>query len=195
MARPSSFDRSKAVDAALKLFWRRGYLATSLPELLEAMGIARSSFYATIIDKRSLFIECLKLFGERTRKILLTAAQSSENLEAIRHFFDETVTNAPLHRVSCGCMMVNSILELTDVDTELRDLAQAKLDQIQNEFGILLGLAKAEGKLDHALSPDDLAEALMTLNVGVRVQSRKHADRARLKQSIDTTLTAFGIAA
>ena len=46
----------------MKLFWARGYLATSLPDLLEAMGIARSSFYATFGTKRELFIECLMLF-------------------------------------------------------------------------------------------------------------------------------------
>jgi hypothetical protein len=44
-------------------------------------------------------------------------------------------------------------------------------------------------------SPAELAETLMTLNLGIRVQCRKQVDRIRLQQSIDTSLTLFGIAA
>jgi TetR/AcrR family transcriptional regulator, transcriptional repressor for nem operon len=195
MARPPSFDRHKALDAALKLFWRQGYLVTSLPDLLAEMAIARSSFYATFSDKRSLFIECLDLFGDRTRQILLEADRGEQSLGAIRHFFDTTVTNAPPHRVSMGCMMVNSILELADVDPELKNLAQHKLDQIQDEFERLLINAQVSGEIDRSLDIAKLADALMTLNLGIRVQSRKHENRAHLKQSIDTSLAAFGIAA
>ena len=59
MARPPEFDRTKALEAAMKLFWIRGFTATSLPDLLEAMGIARSSFYASFRTKRDLFTEWL----------------------------------------------------------------------------------------------------------------------------------------
>ena len=195
MARPSSFDRHKALDAALKLFWRQGYLVTSLPDLLAEMAIARSSFYATFTDKRSLFIECLDLFGDRTRQILLDAGRGGESLGAIRHFFDATVTHAPPQRVSMGCMMVNSILELAAVDPELKDLAQHKLDQIQTEFERLLTNAQISGDIDRSLDTGQLADALMTFNLGIRVQSRKHENHAQLQQSIDTSLAAFGIAA
>ena len=64
MARPPEFDRRKTLEAAMKLFWVRGYTATSLPDLLEAMGIARSSFYASFHTKRKLFTECLELSGD-----------------------------------------------------------------------------------------------------------------------------------
>ena len=51
----------------MKLFWTRGFTATSLAELLEAMGIARSSFYASFHTWRELFMECLELSGDRTQ--------------------------------------------------------------------------------------------------------------------------------
>ena len=52
MARSREFDLEKATEAAMKLFWARGYMATSLPDLLETVGIARSRFYATFGTKR-----------------------------------------------------------------------------------------------------------------------------------------------
>ncbi|MEO1614160.1 MAG: helix-turn-helix domain-containing protein, partial [Pseudomonadota bacterium] len=54
----------------MSLFWRQGYQATSLADLLAAMEIGRSSFYAAFTDKRSLFIECLDLFSSRTIDLL-----------------------------------------------------------------------------------------------------------------------------
>ena len=54
MARPLEFNRSQATNQALVLFWRKGYQASSLADLLAAMGIARSSFYAAFTDKRTL---------------------------------------------------------------------------------------------------------------------------------------------
>ena len=75
MARSPGFDRTKVLEAAMILFWARGYTATSLPDLLDTMGIARSSFYASFRSKRELFIECLELFGrllriQKSRRIL-----------------------------------------------------------------------------------------------------------------------------
>ncbi len=195
MARHPSFDRDLAVDAALKLFWRRGYVATSMSELLDTMGVARSSFYATFSNKRQLFCECLELFGNRTLAILDAPEVCSNNLAVIRAFFDETVNEVPEHRISRGCMMVNSLLELADVDPELQILAQTKLDKIQDRFRHLLSNAQRADEITDAHCPDKLAEALMTLNLGIRVQCRKQVEQTRLVQSIDTSLTLFGIAA
>ena len=195
MPRQPEFTREHAVDAALKLFWRRGYTATSLPELLQAMGIARSSFYGSFSDKRSLYIECLELFGDRTRAILTDVAGSGDGLAAITAFFDATVLDVPNHRLTRGCMMVNTVLELADVDPELQALGRRKLDQVQEEFERLLQNAIDRGDLNIKPTASELAEVLMTLNLGLRVQSRKQPDRAKLNQTINTSLAMIGLAA
>ena len=78
------------MDKALVLFWRKGYQAASLSDLLLAMEIGRSSFYATFSDKRSLFIECLDLFGTRTRDFLVRTRNEEPPLDALRRFFEYT---------------------------------------------------------------------------------------------------------
>jgi AcrR family transcriptional regulator len=52
MARHIEFDGSRAVNRALALYWRKGCQATSLADLVAAMGISRSSFWAAFTDKR-----------------------------------------------------------------------------------------------------------------------------------------------
>ncbi len=111
MARPPEFDRAKALDGAMKLFWSRGYTATSLSDLLEVMGIARSSFYASFGTKRKLFIECLELFGDRTLAIVDKHATQLPSTDLARAFFNTTLLDVSQRRAKHGCMMVNTILE------------------------------------------------------------------------------------
>ena len=64
MARTKEFEPLVALDTAMELFWRKGYEATSMRELLDAMGIGRGSFYDTFGDKHALFLSALDRFQE-----------------------------------------------------------------------------------------------------------------------------------
>ena len=195
MARPPEFDRTKALEAAMKLFWTRGYTATSLPDLLEAMGIARSSFYASFGTKRKLFTECLELFGDRTLAIVEEDAKRLPSTTLPRAFFEATLLEVSQRRVKQGCMMVNTVLELADVDPQLNQLAAQKLSAIENAFALAFRMAQQNGELETARSPEDLASLVMTINFGLRVQSRKNQSQQELKPIIENSLSMLGLAA
>lgn len=182
MPRQLEFDRSATVDKALVLFWRKGYQASSLADLLGAMGISRSSFYATFEDKRRLYIECLELFAERTKDILLRARKDNAPLDALRSFFVSTATGQRGRRSDWGCMMVNTVLELAGVDDDLSARASACLTDMQTEFERCLSEAGAP-----PARAADLASFLMLFNEGLRVSSRRKASRERQVSDIDTT--------
>ena len=63
--RPRSFDREAALTEATRLFWRKGYAATSVSDLTDAMGIGSPSLYAAFGSKEELYAEALHHFGER----------------------------------------------------------------------------------------------------------------------------------
>jgi len=195
MARSPEFDRTKALEAAMKLFWARGYLATSLPDLLEAMGVARSSFYASFGTKRKLFMECLELFGDRTLAIVDENANRLPTSALPRAFFEATLLNVSQRKAKQGCMMVNTVLELADVDPELNQLATEKLGAIENAFALAFEQAQQHGELETSYSPKELASLVMTINLGLRVQSRQKQSRQKLKTIIDNSLSMLGLAA
>ena len=188
MARPLEFDRSKAVNKALVLFWRKGYQASSLADLLSAMGIGRSSFYAAFTDKRTLFLECLDLFAARTVDVVQRARSEMPPVDALQHFFERNFIGVPGSGVAAsasrhwGCMLVNTVLEMAGVDDELAARASRHLGEMQRVFQACLRDAGAK-----AARAEDLAAMLMLLNEGIRVSSRRRLPDVQHLQPITTT--------
>lgn len=188
MARPPEFDRSKAVNKALVLFWRKGYQASSLADLLSAMGIGRSSFYAAFTDKRTLFLECLDLFAARTVDVVQRARSEMPPVDALQHFFERNFVGVPGSGVAAsasrhwGCMLVNTVLEMAGVDDGLTERASHHLGEMQRVFQACLRDAGAE-----AARAEELAAMLMLVNEGIRVSSRRRLPDAQHLQPISTT--------
>ena len=185
MARPIEFDRPKAVNRALALFWRKGYQATSLADLLAAMDISRSSFYAAFTDKRSLFIECLDLFSARTLDMLHQARAEMSPVDALQSFFERNFVGAHgagAVRGHWGCMLVNTVLEMAGVDDDLAARASHHLGDMQRIFQAYLHDAGAE-----PARAEGLAAMLMLFNEGIRVSSRRRLPDAQHLQPIATT--------
>src|ERR1700690_3933812 len=65
IGRPRAFDPEKALEAALRVFWKKGYEGTALSDLTAAMGINRPSIYATFGNKEALFRKALDRYSER----------------------------------------------------------------------------------------------------------------------------------
>ncbi len=182
MARPLEFNRSHATNKALILFWRKGYQASSLADLLAAMDIGRSSFYAAFADKRSLYIVCLDLFAERALDLLQRARVELPPVDALQRFFERNFAGARRTEGHWGCMLVNTVLEMAGVDEELVARASQHLDAMQRVFQACLedaGAAPARA--------DELAAMLMLFNEGIRVSSRRRLPDAQHLQPIDTT--------
>ena len=182
MARPVEFDVPKALDKALVLFWRKGYQAASLADLLKAMGIGRSSFYAAFGDKRTLFLACLDLFGTRTKDIVLRARSDMPPLDVLQNFFQCQFVGSSASRTQWGCMLVNTVLELADVDAELSVRASKHLAEVQIIFEECLLDAGCT-----AAQASEMAALLMLVNEGVRVSNRRKLTPQQQRAPIETT--------
>jgi TetR/AcrR family transcriptional repressor of nem operon len=185
MARPLEFNHQQAVDKALLLFWRKGYQATSMSDLVDTMEISRSSFYSAFQDKRYLFLLCLDLFGERTCQVLQKARTQMAAIDALQFFFERHLSGPRPQQASLGCMLVNTVLEMAGVDDELSDRASEHLVEMQNLFEDCLGDAGCQPEQAHAL-----AGVLMLLNEGVRVASRR---RMKRQDQLDPIATTFSM--
>lgn len=121
MVRPKAFNEEQVFDKAVEVFWSKGYEATSMQDLVSAMGIQRGSLYATFESKQKLFLIALERYGEVVVNKLLEILQSNSSAtESIKLFFAQLIehllTAGPLR----GCLVTNSAIErgLTDEDTK-----------------------------------------------------------------------------
>jgi TetR/AcrR family transcriptional regulator, transcriptional repressor for nem operon len=183
MARLIEFDIMTARESAMKLFWRNGYQASSLSDLLDEMKIGRGSFYAAFGDKRRLYLECLDLFVERTFAIVQKTRDKHPPMDAIRYFLQHSLNHREGSKAGFGCMAVNTVIELAGVDDELAAAASVWLSKLQALFEDCL--------CEAGYSPARAAEYaayLMLVNEGVRVASRRKLPRRQSLEAIDTAL-------
>lgn len=182
MARPAEFDRNKALNKALTLFWRKGYQATSLADLLAAMDIGRSSFYAAFTDKRSLYITCMDLFAARVMEMLEHDRRQQPPVDVLKGFFEGHLGGARRAPAEWGCMLVNSVLEMAGFDEALVAHASHHLVALEQFFQACLEDAGASNS-----QAEELAAMLMLLNEGIRVSSRRRRPEAQHQKTIDAT--------
>ncbi|SHH17243.1 transcriptional regulator, TetR family [Cognatiyoonia sediminum] len=109
MARPREFEMESAMEGAMTIFWRQGFRATNLPELLDAMGLTRGSFYKAFEDKESVYLGALDRYDEIVITQTLEKLQGSDAPTAsacLEQIFLPSATS------KCGCFICNAMVEL-----------------------------------------------------------------------------------
>ncbi len=169
MARPREFDFDNAVDGAMQIFWRQGYHATNLPDLLNAMGLTRGSFYKAFGDKRRAYLEALSRYNQvniTAAVSFLENAQGASGLDRIRELFASVFSGQAEKRM--GCFVCNAMVELAPVDEDVARLAAVMTGRVQSAF--LKALTENEtGDADVALQR---AIALTNMYFGAQAISK-----------------------
>lgn len=191
--RPRAFDRDAALEQALLLFWRKGYLGTSLTDLTAAMGINRPSLYAAFGNKETLFREALDRYSERQTAYLREALEEPTARRVVEHMMSGVVDLVTNPCNPSGCLYAKSMISCGDPNDPLhQELAQRRVSGevvIRDRFE----RAVAEGDLPAAADPAALARFVVTVNLGLSVQAASGASRAELLQVVQTALRALSL--
>ncbi len=140
MARPKAFDPDEALERAKALFWRKGYEATSIHDLVQALHINRGSLYATFRDKRTLFLAALDRYTEREIGAAARILRNSQapGRERIQALFDTVIRGVEERGDRRGCFLCNTAVELAPVDPEIERRVGAAIDHLQAAFAVAL---------------------------------------------------------
>jgi len=110
--RPRAFDAEAVLDKAMRLFWVRGFEATSMSDLVDATGLNRASLYAAFGDKEALFLAVLDRYGEKfTARPLSALSEFDTPRDAVWHFLQRTAEHLTDARLPRGCLFASAIVD------------------------------------------------------------------------------------
>ena len=176
----------------MRLFWRKGYAATSVEDLIETLHLSRSSLYDTFGDKRTLFLEALKLYSERViNGMARTLNESPSPIAGIQKVFDELIAGAGSETGALGCFMVNSVAELVPYDPDVTEIATTYTDSLQRLLTKVLTEARSQNIVTKVQTPEQLAAYVFNMIQGMRVLIKSGATREQVQAISDITLKSL----
>ncbi|WP_025113599.1 TetR/AcrR family transcriptional regulator [Lysinibacillus fusiformis] len=190
MARTREFDEEKVLDAAMQLFWEKGYEATSLSDLTARMGIQRPSIYSTFGDKKELFEAALRRYTTSRAANIRARLQSHVSVkQAFATFFEEVIQAEYTKDLSNGCFCINTMVELAPHDERFEILTREHQLYLAVIFQETIERGVQAGELEADTDAKSLAQALIVSLIGLTVMMKSQPQRSFVDNAIATTLT------
>jgi AcrR family transcriptional regulator len=188
MGRPRQFREEAALDAAMRVFWEKGYEGASLDDLTGAMGINRSSLYASFGDKKNLFEKVLRRYQQGPLSFFNEALSQPGAREVVEHLLRASVRLLADPKNPKGCLSLQGGLacstEAEAIKQRMIDWRKAGLSQLQKR----LQRAQTEGDLARGTNPKDLARYIVILMNGLSVQAVNGATAGEMNRAVDLAL-------
>lgn len=191
MGRPREFDVEHALDAALCVFWRKGYEGASYADLTEATGVERPALYSAFGNKEALFRRALDRYYERYLDFIPEALKLRTARDVAAHILygvAELSTRYPQHT---GCLGINGVLAGSDEAEPVRKTVIESRAVGQAQIRERFVRAKAEGDLPETANPDALAAFLMAVTHGMAVQAKAGSSREMLEEVAEQALSTW----
>ncbi|WP_380163402.1 TetR/AcrR family transcriptional regulator [Jannaschia sp. R86511] len=190
MARPREFETDVAVGAAMDLFWRQGFEATSIHDLTRELGIGKGSLYAAFTSKEELYARALELYCSRHAGGLIELLSADTDVRSAVRGVLGSMATTDLDDPERGCMLVNAATERPgDVATANR--VRATMTLIESVLAGALERAQARGELAADKNPVEMARFLTTFVQGLRVMGGARVGAAFVADAVEVALRAL----
>lgn len=176
----------------MDVFWSNGYNGTSLPALLEATELSRSSLYAAYGDKHGLFLAALDQFIEDSiARIDSDLDHSRPAMECLRACLAGCVRRSCGASGKRGCMVVATAKELAGQDPEAGKRIRRFFDAFEKKLTAAAARARAEKQLAPGMEPADVARVLLAVMEGLRVVGKTGIDEKAWLGTVDVLIGRF----
>ena len=192
MARHKEFQPEEVVDAAVQVFWSQGYEATSIQDLVDAMGINRGSIYDTFGDKAGLFEAALeRYFAASPLSTLMKSASDDSPRGVIEHVFDGLVTLGTSPEGRRGCLMTNTLTELCSRDDKLAKMLGSRMLQVENTLTDLIVQGQEMGEISNTREARALARSMICTMQGIQAVAKLRPGEGTLRDIADVAVASF----
>ncbi|SHM86829.1 transcriptional regulator, TetR family [Chitinophaga jiangningensis] len=184
MARLVAFNEEQAVQKAMEVFWRKGYTATSMRDLTDAMQINSSSLYNTIGDKQELFKRCLHRYtNERMEEMEVRYKSPKSPLKALELYINDAVHIITTDPNSCLCL--KATFEIEGDVPEIQAVINSYDHYRHRLLTHLLKSAQDLGEIPDDEKPEVIADYLGSIFVGWYNSLVLHKDKSKIVRMAD----------
>lgn len=191
MGRPLAFERSVALELAMQVFWSKGFAATSINDLTQAMGISKSSLYSAFGDKHSIFLEAIEFYCDNvTNRVRSAISLPRPAHDVIRSILARAVDRILEPDGQRGCLLNNSSVEVGSEDPAVAVRCHKGFNVMKETFECLIRRGQSEGYISNERDPERLAWFLTGTINGIMVIGKAHPNRPSLDDIVETAMSA-----
>jgi TetR/AcrR family transcriptional regulator, transcriptional repressor for nem operon len=178
MARTKDFDENAVLNKAIDLFWLKGYNGTSMQDLVDGLGISRSSLYDTYGDKHTLFLRALESYksngADKIGAIISNSTSAKETIKKLLEYVTDGLLNDNEHK---GCFMVNAEVEVAPHDAEVSQVICQNDQQVEDAFFLVIKKGQDNGEISNKQDARALARFTFNTVKGIRVTAKSTNDK------------------
>lgn len=192
MARLKEFDENEVLDKAVNLFWTKGYNGTSAQDLVENLGISRSSLYDTFSDKRTLFLKALTRYRTKMGGAAIKLIEETKNpAQTIKQLFKMVVNESCDPAIPKGCFIINSMVELAPHDQEVAEIVNGNAQDMEDAFFLAIKKGQESGQFSTKNNARGMARLMFNTVSGMRVAARSGMDKKGMDDIVKTLLATL----
>lgn len=190
--RPRSFDRQKALCAALRIFRERGYEGTSMSDLQKALGgLSPPSIYAAFGSKEDLFKEAVDVYVKQMRGRVERALDAADTRAAIEGLLRSAVLNTTEVEEPRGCLLVQGALACSPSGKGVQEFLHQHRQETHRTLMKRLKAGVTAGDVPAHTDVAAVASFYTTLIHGISIQARDGVTRAALTAAVDCAMAAW----
>ncbi len=190
MGRNKAFNEIESIEKAKAIFHQKGYEATSMQDLVDTLGLSRSSIYDTFGDKHNLYCKSLELYSQENAITLSAQAEIVENsLDYIHYVFNIILEQIKKDKEKKGCFIVNSVVEFGDSNSDVNKIIQYNNQVFEKMLEKLIIKAQQDRQISKDKNAKLLSKFLFTTINGIRVSAKANSSVKELKAVADFALS------
>ncbi len=192
MGRTKDFDEQQVLQKAVRLFWGKGYNGTSMQELVDGLGISRSSLYDTFGDKHQLYLKALEAYQQQYGNQLCKLSRKAVSARAaVQSLLEMVVAELLGDEQRKGCFVVNAGIELASHDQQVNKLVCDTEQQLEEAFIKIIHQGQEKGEVGKEKDARALARFFNNTVKGMQVSVKSTNDRRFFDDVISTALTVL----
>lgn len=192
MARPRAFEYQKTLDRAVHLFWKKGFHASSMRDLVHHMKINRASIYSSFGDKESLFNKSLIDYSDNLIKE--TAAFLYQHVyvrEGLYNLYSYWSKQSSQEINPCNCLLLNSALDMGNLPEESRSIIDEKAAELKQAIFRYLDYGLQQGQISPYKDWNNIAEFLIGFRQLLLSPVNKNKSEEEIDQLIQVGLSVL----